>query len=206
MRIRKRKWVAPFLEKEDRYLVREKPIKLDGKSVYLELGMGMGDFIAQSATLNKDILYIGYEKEMTCVAKACQKFSEQDLDNVLVIHDDIKRLPEYFNAQVDRIYLPFSDPWPKKGHTKRRLTYKDFLDLYKEVLKDDGLIILKTDNSAFFDFSIMSFLEAGFRLLEFSTDRHRLPNDDVLTGYESKFISEGKPIYYAVFKKAISGV
>ncbi len=206
MRIRKRKWVAPYLEKEDRYLVREKPLKLIAETVYLELGMGMGDFIAHSAATNKDILYIGFEKEMTCVAKACQKFNELDIDNVLVIHDDIKCLAEYFDRQVDRIYLPFSDPWPKKGHTKRRLTHKNFLDLYKDILKDDGVIILKTDNSPFFDFSIMSFLEDDFKMIEFSTDRHRIPNEDILTAYERKFIEEGKQIYYAVFKKATSGV
>ncbi len=206
MRIRKRKWVAPYLEKEDRYLVREKPLQIKEETVYLELGMGMGDFIAESAGKDKDILYIGFEKEMTCVAKACQKFRDLDLDNVLVIHDDIKHLPEYFERQVDRIYLPFSDPWPKKGHAKRRLTHKRFLDLYKDMLKDEGDIILKTDGSAFFDYSVMSFLDAGFKMTDFSTDRHRIPNEDVLTAYEKKFIEAGKPIYYAVFKKPVSGV
>ncbi len=207
MRIRKKKWVAPYLDQEGHYLIRnELPETGEYKKVYLELGMGMGDFICESAQINRDILYIGYEKEEVCVARSIMKFKEAGLTNVYVIHDDVKELLKYFDKVVDRIYLQFSDPWPKKGHAKRRMTYKTFLDIYDHVLKDDGEIFFKTDNSAFFDFSIMSFSEHGYRLVDFSTDRHRIPNDDILTAYEKKFVSNGQPIYYAVLKKSNSSI
>ncbi len=203
MRIRKKKWVAPYLANEKHYLIKEElPDTKAYKAIYLELGMGMGDFILHSAQRNKDILYIGYEKEEVCVARAIMKFEEMGLKNVYVIHDDVKELLKYFSKIVDRIYLQFSDPWPKKGHAKRRMTYKSFLDIYDQVLKDDGMIYFKTDNSAFFDFSIMSFLDHGYKMCDFSTDRHRTENDDVMTAYEKKFTDNGQPIYYAVFKKA----
>lgn len=202
MRIRKKKWVAPFLENEERYLVRGALKNQEGyKTVYLELGMGMGDFIAQSAIREPEVLFIGYEKEATCVAKAIQKFEANDLKNVKVILADVKDILDIVPLKVDRIYLQFSDPWPKSGYQKRRLTHENFLKIYDQILKDDGLIVFKTDNSAFFDFSIMSFLDHGYKMVAFSTDRHRKENDDVLTGYESKFIEKGMPIYFASFKK-----
>ena len=204
MRIRKKKWVEPFLEAEGRYQLKERDLKAilaQYQKIFLELGMGMGDFICESAQREKDTLFIGYEKEATCVAKAIQKFTAHDLDNVLVIKDDVNNILEYFNKNIDVISLPFSDPWPKKGHKKRRLTNEHFLKMYEKVLKDDGKIVFKTDNSAFFDYSILSFLNEGYTMIEFSTDRHRDANDDVLTAYERKFKEEGQKIYYAVFKK-----
>ena len=159
MRIRKKKWVAPYIENEDRYIIkRAAQINKTKDRLYVEIGMGMGDFITKSASLNPGILYIGLEKEATCVAKAAIKASEYDLDNLGIIFDGADNIEAYFDHNVDRIYLHFSDPWPKKAHAKRRLTYHTFLAKYKQVLKADGEIIFKTDNAGLFEFSIIEFL------------------------------------------------
>ena len=204
MRIRKKKWVAPYIENEDRYIIkRADQINKTKDRLYAEIGMGMGDFITKSASLNPDILYIGLEKEATCVAKAAIKASEYDLDNLGIIFDGADNIEAYFDHNIDRIYLHFSDPWPKKAHAKRRLTYHTFLAKYKQVLKADGEIIFKTDNAGLFEFSIIEFLNNGFTLLEISVDYHREPKDDIMTAYESKFVELSKPIYFARLKNKV---
>ena len=163
--------------------------------------MGMGDFITQSAFKNPDILYVGFEKVTTCVAKSVIKAEELEIDNFRVILDNADNLEEYFNDEVDRIYLHFSDPWPKKAHVKRRLTHSRYLNIYRKVLKADGEIIFKTDNKDLFEFSIPEFINNGFKMTDFSVDYHRHENDDILTGYETKFKEMGQPIYFAKFIK-----
>lgn len=207
MRMRKKKWVDPFIEEENRYIVKD--VKPKGHwhkeyskdKLYLEIGMGMGDFITQSAYKNPDILYVGFEKVNTCVAKSVIKAEELKIDNFRVILDNADNLEEYFNDEVDRIYLHFSDPWPKKAHAKRRLTHSRYLNIYHKVLKTDGEIIFKTDNKDLFEFSIPEFINNGFRITDFSVDYHRHENDDILTGYEAKFKEMGQPIYFAKFIK-----
>ena len=207
MRMRKRKWVDPYLENENHYIIRDKHCKgqwikeFDKQSLYLEIGMGMGDFITGSAQKNPDVLYLGFEKDETCVAKASRKAEELGVDNFRVILDNADNLNEYFDKEVDRIYLHFSDPWPKKAHAKRRLTFHTYLDKYASILKDDGDIVFKTDNKDLFEFSIVEFQQYHWDLLEFSVDYHRHPNDDVLTAYEEKFVNLGQPIYYARIAK-----
>lgn len=207
MRMRKKKWVDPFIEEENRYIVKDvKPIghwheEHSKDKLYLEIGMGMGDFITQSAFKNPDILYVGFEKVTTCVAKSVIKAEELEIDNFRVILDNADNLEEYFNDEVDRIYLHFSDPWPKKAHAKRRLTHSRYLNIYRKVLKADGEIIFKTDNKDLFEFSIPEFINNGFRMADFSVDYHRHENDDILTGYETKFKEMGQPIYFAKFIK-----
>lgn len=207
MRMRKRKWVTPYLETEERYLIRNTEKKghwltMPYTSLCLEIGMGMGDFLVGNAVRNPETLYIGFEKDETCVAKAIRKATEADIDNLWIINDDATKLPEYFeDKEVDVIYLQFSDPWPKKAHYKRRLTYTSFIELYEKVLKDGGEIVFKTDNQGLYEFSLVSFAESSFKLIECSVDYHRVPREEICTEYESKFIAEGKPIYYARFRK-----
>ena len=207
MRMRKKKWVDPFIEEENRYIVKDvKPIghwheEYSKDKLYLEIGMGMGDFITQRAFKNPDILYVGFEKVTTCVAKSVIKAEELEIDNFRVILDNADNLEEYFNDEVDRIYLHFSDPWPKKAHAKRRLTRSKYLNIYRKVLKADGEIIFKTDNKDLFEFSIPEFINNGFKMTDLSVDYHRRENDDILTGYETKFKEMGQPIYFAKFIK-----
>ena len=152
MRMRKRKWVTPFLEKENHYLVRDATQK--GKwlaanpacqHICLEIGMGMGDFLVETASLFPTILFIGLERDETCVAKAIRKVIEKKLANLYIIKTDARELTDYFaRGEVDKIYLNFSDPWPKKAHHKRRLTSPGFLLIYQEILRKGGQIYLNS--------------------------------------------------------------
>ena len=199
MRMRKKKWVSPFLENEDRYLIDSFMQEKTDKPVYIEIGMGMGDFICESAGLNPQILYIGLEREETCVARAIRKAQERDLENLRIMLKDADLLEELFaENSVDLIYLHFSDPWPKKRNHKRRLTYMPFLKKYEKILKDQGVIIFKTDNEAFYDDSIEYFKQSSFKLLE--TDRNYYAEGEPMTAYQAKFVAEGKPIFYAKYK------
>lgn len=200
--MRKKKWVRPFLEEEDTYLL-ETPDDLDiDRPLYLEIGMGMGDFITESAKEDPGIFYIGLEKDETCVARAIKKAEELKLENLRIMLLNADLINEYFREKsVDRIYLHFSDPWPKKGHHKRRLTYPSFLEIYKRVLKDDGIIIFKTDNADFFTDSLEYFKEAGLKTLDISYDYHSVPRKEPLTAYERKFRDLGEPIYWIKLSK-----
>ena len=200
--MRKKKWVRPFLEEENRYLLREQKKIITDRPLYIEIGMGMGDFITTSARDNKDIFYVGLEKDETCVARAIKKAEEYELDNLVIILVNADQLEEYFDEKsVDRIYLHFSDPWPKKAHHKRRLTYPTFLNIYKRLLKDDGDIIFKTDNQDFFKDSLEYFKEAQLHMHDLSTDYHKTPHNEPLTAYEAKFKDTGKPINYVRLTK-----
>ena len=199
MRMRKKKWVRPFLDSEKDYLIDSLETKMP---VYLEIGMGMGDFICESALANKDIFFLGLEKDDTCVARAIIKAKELNLLNFKVMHINADEILEHFKENiVDRIYLHFSDPWPKKGHHKRRLTYNGFLEKYKFILKDKGEIIFKTDNKAFFEDSLEYFKEANLKVLDISYDYHSVKRNEPLTGYERKFKDLGNPIYYVKLTK-----
>lgn len=204
--MRKRKWVAAYLAKEDRYLVREENYRerwletFKKKELYLEIGMGMGDFITQSAALNPDILYVGVEKEAVCVARAAKAAKEKELNNLRIIYSDALNLTQYFAKEVARIYLSFPDPWPKRHHAKRRLTAGNYLALYQKVLKDGGELIFKSDKRELYEFTLETIKTSAFTLAAQSEDYHALRHDDILTAYEAKFIAAGQPIYYLRLK------
>ena len=194
--MRTKKWVRPFLDEENRYLVKDIEKIESDKPVYLEIGMGMGDFITESARDDKDILYIGLEKDETCVARAIKKSLEYELDNIKIILVNADMLNEYFDERsVDRIYLHFCDPWPKKAHHKRRLTYPSFLNIYKRILKDEGDIVFKTDNRDFFEDSLEYFKSAELKITDISYNYHETERNEPLTAYERKFKEQGLPIY-----------
>ena len=162
-------------------------------------GMGMGDFICESASLNPDIFYVGIEREETCVARAIKKAQDKQLDNFRVMLKDADYIEELCDENsVDLIYLHFSDPWPKKRNHKRRLTYMPFLAKYEKILKDGGIIVFKTDNEGFYDDSLEYFKQSSFKLLE--SDRNYYVEGEPMTAYQAKFVAEGKPIFYAKYK------
>lgn len=207
MRMRRRKWVTPFLSEKHDILYKDNfPIgqwiqKSEYKAIYLEIGMGMGDFLLETAPHFKDILFIGLEKDETCVAKVIKKAQDLNLTNFKIIMGDAKNLDMYFaKEEVQRIYLHFCDPWPKKAHHKRRLTSSSFLAIYQYILASDGDLIFKTDNKDLFEFSLISFNQANCHLEEVSVDYHRQEHLEALTAYERKFIKEGLPIYFAHLK------
>lgn len=197
--MRKKKWVSPFLENEKEYLITDLHAFLSNLPVYLEIGMGMGDFITESASLHPQIYYIGLEKEETCVARAIKKAQDRKLENFKVLLADAMNLETICDPEsIDLIYLHFSDPWPKKRNHKRRLTYPPFLKKYEAILKDKGILIFKTDNERFFDDSLEYFKESSFVLLE--SDRNYIKKNEPMTAYQAKFSAEGKAIYYAKYQ------
>ena len=197
--MRKKKWVPSFLENEKEYLINDLNEFECDMPVYIEIGMGMGDFITHSAAKDPDVFYIGLEREETCVARAIKKARELELRNFRVILADAMNIEELCSENsLSLIYLHFSDPWPKKRNHKRRLTYPPFLKSYEKVLKDQGILILKTDNEGFFDDSLTYFESSDFELLE--TDRNYYVEGEPMTAYQAKFVSEGKPIYYAKYR------
>ncbi len=199
MRMRKKKWVPSFLEQEKEYLIDDLKGYKEERPVYIEIGMGMGDFITQSAAMHTDIFYVGLEREDTCVARAVKKARDLDLKNLKFIHGDAMNVEELFDeSSINLIYLHFSDPWPKKRTHKRRLTYPTFLKSYEKVLKKDGILIFKTDNQDFYADSLTYFETSNFELIEKDEDYYR--EGEPMTAYQVKFHSEGKPICYAKYK------
>lgn len=170
--------------------------------IHIEIGMGKGKFITEMAQLHPEINYIGIEKFDSVLIRALEKQEEMELSNLKLMRLDAEMIDEVFNHEIDRIYLNFSDPWPKKRHAKRRLTSKEFLKAYDSIFKTTKEIIMKTDNRKLFEYSIMSFTNYGYQIEEISLN---LYDDDikenVATEYETKFHNLGYPIYRIVVKK-----
>lgn len=174
------------------------------KKVYIEIGMGKGDFISQMAYNNPEDIFIGIELSISVLALAVKKISRYEnanatkLNNLYLMSIDAVKIMEYFKEQqVEKIYLNFSDPWPKKKHTKRRLTHENFLSEYKKVLKKNGIIEFKTDNRLLFEYSLVSMQNFGMKFLEVYLDLHKTDVPNVVTEYEAKFSPKG-PIYKLV--------
>ena len=166
--------------------------------VRIEIGMGKGRFISTLAAQNPDINYVGIEKYSSVLLRAVQKLEEEELPNVRLIRMDAEDLENVFaQGELDRIYLNFSDPWPKDRHAKRRLESRQFLARYDQILKKDGTIEFKTDNRALFDFALEEVEAAGWTLKEKTFDLHadaRLNEGNVMTEYEERFSAQGNPI------------
>ncbi len=179
------------------------PIKKDSANeLHVELGTGKGDFITQIAERNPQINFIGLEVEATCVLAAARKVREKNLSNVRLIVFDVSNIAEIFSEhEVDRLYINFCDPWPKKRHAKRRLTNIKFLEQYKKILKVGGEIFFKTDNRALFDYSLEQFALAGLEVRDVTNDLHASePPENIRTEYENKFSEQGVPINFCVVK------
>lgn len=199
MRLRKRKWVDPLINSDTKYIVKNSFLY---DNFVLEIGMGMGDFIINSAINNPDVLYIGLEKDRTCVGKVIRKLEEKNITNIKIILADASNLLELVKENsVNHLYLHFSDPWPKKHHHKRRLTYPTYLKSYKRILMNDGLITFKTDNVSLFDDTLEYVKDSDFDVVDINRDYHSVVREEPLTAYESKFKDQGLPIYYLLLKK-----
>ncbi len=166
--------------------------------VYVEIGMGKGRFLMDMARLYPEINFIGIEKYSSVLLRAVQKLEEEELPNVRLIRMDAEDLENVFaQGELDRIYLNFSDPWPKDRHAKRRLESRQFLARYDQIMKKDGTIEFKTDNRALFDFALEEVEAAGWTLKEKTFDLHadaRLNEGNVMTEYEERFSAQGNPI------------
>ncbi len=163
----------------------------------MEIGCGKGDFIVGTAAKEPNVNFLAVERVSDVLVTAAEKVKESGLTNVRVCCVDAKELAEIFpEGSIDRIYLNFSDPWPKSRHEKRRLTYRTFLAIYKKILKADGAIYFKTDNRPLFDFSLEEFREFGMKTEKVTFDLHNSEymEGNVMTEYEKRFSSMGVPI------------
>lgn len=165
--------------------------------IHIEIGMGKGSFIIGMAKNNPDINYIGIEMYDSVLVRAVETLEAQDLEipNLKLLLFDAKNIETVFDNEIDRIYLNFSDPWPKARHAKRRLTSEVFLSKYDKIFVKDKSIIMKTDNDDLFDFSIETLRNHGYDLIEITRDLHSLNDpENVMTEYERKFSESGVKI------------
>lgn len=160
--------------------------------------MGKGKFITTLAQQNPDINYIGIEKFSSVLIRAIEKMEELELTNLKFIRMDAEKIEDIFNKEeIDKIYLNFSDPWPKDRHAKRRLTSKEFFKRYDNILKKDGVVEFKTDNNDLFDFSLEQIPEAGWNIVEYTRDLHnneKMNEGNIMTEYEERFSKIGNNI------------
>lgn len=170
--------------------------------LYIEIGMGKGQFILTLAKENPEINYIGIERYSSVLLRALEKYDSeefQEVENVRFLCMDARELEEVFGAEeVKKIYLNFSDPWPKSRHASRRLPSKEFLSRYDKVLAKDGVVEFKTDNRGLFEFALEEVGEANWRLDAHTFDLHHneeMNVGNVMTEYEAKFSSMGNPIH-----------
>ena len=171
--------------------------------LHMEIGCGKGRFITTLASLNPDINYIASEMIANIIVLAAEKAKEMDIDNIRFVSGNVQYMADSIpQGSVDRIYLNFSDPWPKDRHAKRRLTHKNFLDLYEKILTPEGEVHFKTDNRPLFDFSLESFRENGWELDEVTFDLHNSDFEgNIMTEYEEKFSGLGFTINRLVARK-----
>ena len=166
--------------------------------LHVEIGMGKGQFIHTLAKLNPNINYVGVEKYSTVLLRAVQKMEQEELPNLVFLRMDAEDVDKVFGeGEVDKIYLNFSDPWPKDRHAKRRLPSREFLARYDKILKKDSRLEFKTDNRDLFDFAVEELEPAGWKADVITYDLHadeKLMEGNVMTEYEEKFSSMGNPI------------
>ena len=199
MRMRKKPNLGPRMERCARFLVdtpeeyrgRWRELKPDAQAVWLELGCGKGRFTAEMAEQNPDVLYLAVERVPDAMIVAMERCAAKGLTNVFFVDGDAAQLRDYFAPdEVDRLFINFCDPWPSNRHAKRRLTHRDFLVLYRGILKDGG-----------HEYSLFQFPKAGYVLSEVTRNLHEHGVQGVMTDYEEKFHLLGTPINRCVGTK-----
>ncbi|NMO96093.1 tRNA (guanosine(46)-N7)-methyltransferase TrmB [Paenibacillus lemnae] len=213
MRLRGRKGIRESLEQQEDMVVLD-PRQYKGKwaslfgndqPIHVEFGMGKGQFISQMSYGNQEINFIGVDMYDELIRRASEKgriaWAEEEVEtppNLKLALMNIENVEEVFEqGEIERIYLNFSDPWPKTKHGRRRLTHPRFLDMYKKILNDQGQIHFKTDSVSLFEFSLNSFADYGLQMTNISLDLHRdgVNEQFVMTEYESKFVGQGMNIH-----------
>lgn len=165
--------------------------------IYIEIGMGKGDFILENAIRYPNINFIGIEKFDSIMALAIKKIEAYELNNLKLIRMDALNILDVFDKEIDKIFLNFSDPWPKPRHAKRRLTSSVFLEKYDYIFNNNPVIEMKTDNRELFEYSLISFNDCGYIINEISLDLHKSNCEfNIMTEYERKFSLLNNPIYY----------
>ena len=168
--------------------------------VHLEIGCGKGKFVCETAKMNPEINFVACEKISNVIIDACERTIAEDIKNIHFLNCAAEVLTKYFKPEtVEKIYLNFSNPLPKEGYKKQRLTHPRFLKIYREILKDGGVIVQKTDDRDFYLFSLESYAQSGFKVKETCEDLKNNPVEgDVETEHEKLFKEQGKPIFRIV--------
>ncbi|WP_138420664.1 tRNA (guanosine(46)-N7)-methyltransferase TrmB [Aquibacillus sediminis] len=205
MRARNKPWADDYLKEHDEVVVQA---PFDNKNkwqdffgndqpIHVEIGTGKGQFIVGMAEQFPEVNFIGIEVAKSIIVSAVQKSLDSGQKNIRLINVNAEDLRDLFGEnEIDKIYLNFSDPWPKSRHEKRRLTYHTFLEQYQHVLKHDGEIVFKTDNRGLFEYSLVSFSKFGMELDEVLLDLHAYEDPkNVMTEYEEKFSAKGQSIH-----------
>ena len=210
MRLRKIKNAKEKLEEYRSLVIFDPPFYFgkwqdvfgNSNPIYLEIGMGKGKFITEHAVKEPKINFIGCEVSESIILKAARNVEELKLKNLRLININANILQEVFcKGEISKIFLNFSDPWPKSRHSKRRLTSDEYIGIYQNIVVDGGIIELKTDNQNLFEYSLMKFNEYQFNFLDLSLDLHKnLENDIITTEYEEKFKNLGQKIFYIKVK------
>ncbi len=173
----------------------------NSKPIHLEIGMGKGKFILEMALKYPEYNFIGVEKYSSVASVAIKRIRDIKPDNLQILIMDAKNLVDVLEGKIDTIYLNFSDPWPKDRHAKRRLTSKQYLEVYDKLFKDKAHIIMKTDNDNLFEYSLQTFKEHDYKINRVSYDLHNEDIENVETEYEEKFSKEGIKIKYVDVSK-----
>lgn len=205
MRVRHKPWAKDKLSAYPQYVVQT-PEENKGNwqsifeqkgPIHIEVGTGKGRFISEMAKANPSINYLGIEIQESVIVTALDRLIEADVPNVKLMNSNAADLTTFFaDNEVDRVYLNFSDPWPKTRHEKRRLTYKTFLNTYEKILVKNGEIHFKTDNQGLFEYSLWSFSQYNMLLKYISLDLHNSNYEgNIETEYEEKFSNKGSRIY-----------
>ena len=184
-----------IIEKPEEYKGNYKKVFKNENDIHLEIGMGKGNFIINMAKKYPDINFIGIEMFDSVIVRAVEKLESEEINNLKLIKFDATNIEDIFQNEISTIYLNFSDPWPKNRHEKRRLTSDRFLNKYEKIFKEKCHIIQKTDNRKLFEFSLMSYVNYGYKLKEISLDLNKDEKENVQTEYEDKFTNLGYPIY-----------
>ena len=203
MRMRKMKNLEPRMEKCAAIRIAEpaekkgnwRSLKPDATALWVEVGCGKGKFTAETAQANTDVLLIAVEKCREAMVVAMEKAQAMGLTNVFFIDMDVEKIEEIFAGQeIDRLFINFPDPWPRKKNAKRRLTHRGFLNIYCRVVREQGEIHYKTDNAPLFEFSVEEFAACGLEVKNLTRNLHENGVVGIMTGYEEKFHALGTPI------------
>ena len=203
MRMRKMKNLEPRTERCAAIRIAEpaekkgtwRSLKPDATALWVEVGCGKGKFTAETAAANPDVLLIAVERCREAMVVAMEKAQAMGLTNVFYIDMDVEKIEEIFApGEIDRLFINFPDPWPRKKNAKRRLTYRTFLDKYCRVIKEGGEIHYKTDNAPLFEFSVEEFAACGLQVNNLTRNLHEHGIVGIMTGYEEKFHALGTPI------------
>ena len=177
------------------FLGKWRSLKPDCTALWVEVGCGKGKFTAETAEANPDVLLIAVERCREAMVVAMEKAREMGLTNVYYIDMDVEKIEEIFDRfEIDRLFINFPDPWPRKKNAKRRLTYRTFLGKYCRVIREGGEIHYKTDNAPLFEFSVEEFAACGLEVKNLTRNLHENGIVGIMTGYEEKFHALGTPI------------